>query len=196
MLVSCSFMIVTLNLISGDACFPGGTEELSDSSLYQTALREAEEEVNLKPHQVRFVGFLPPRFIGLTSFKLCHTALVTLAVDVSELQLEPNEEVDELFWMPLKLFLGGGDHHWQEKGRLAFRINVDLFHYESANGLVHIVWGFTASLCILAAVIIYGEPPHFPYSFHAYELEDIDSEGTTFVRKKLRLPDGGCKSKL
>jgi 8-oxo-dGTP pyrophosphatase MutT (NUDIX family) len=42
----------------GQVCFPGGTQEPSDSSLLQTALREAEEEISLKAGDVDILGEL------------------------------------------------------------------------------------------------------------------------------------------
>ncbi len=39
----------------GQVCFPGGTREPSDSSLLQTALRETEEEINLKAKDVEIL---------------------------------------------------------------------------------------------------------------------------------------------
>jgi 8-oxo-dGTP pyrophosphatase MutT (NUDIX family) len=42
----------------GQISFPGGRQEPGDSSLLMTALREAEEEVGLKPEDVRVLGAL------------------------------------------------------------------------------------------------------------------------------------------
>ena len=158
-------------------------EDEQDSSLYETALREAEEEVNLKHHQVQFVGFLPPGIVGLKEKKLCYTAIVTLTVDIDQLELTPNNEVKEIFWMPLRLFLGPGPHHKQVIGHVMERIiTYNLFQYK--NGLV--VYGFTARLCIMIAVIVYGEPPHFPFS--PYFAEPFSTPGTAIL-KVLRIPD-------
>ncbi len=42
----------------GQVCFPGGAPEPDDSSLLQTALREAKEEIGLGPEDVEIVGEL------------------------------------------------------------------------------------------------------------------------------------------
>ena len=154
-------------------------EDEQDSSLYETALREAEEEVNLKQHQVQFVGFLPPAIVGLKETKLCYTAIVTLTVGIEQLELTPNDEVKEIFWVPLRLFLGPGPHHKQV---MKHNIAYNLFEYK--NGLV--VYGFTAKLCIMIAVIVYGEPPHFPFS--PSFAEPFSTPGSAIL-KVLRIPD-------
>ena len=47
-----------VNAHKGQVCFPGGTYQLSDSSLLQTALREVEEEIDLKAEDVEILGEL------------------------------------------------------------------------------------------------------------------------------------------
>ena len=44
---------------AGQVSFPGGAAETNDSDAAQTAIREAEEEIGLRPAQVEVVGFLP-----------------------------------------------------------------------------------------------------------------------------------------
>ena len=44
----------------GQIAFPGGGQEDGDESLYRTALRETEEEVGVKPEDVRYLGDLTP----------------------------------------------------------------------------------------------------------------------------------------
>lgn len=40
----------------GQICFPGGVEERGDRSLWQTALRETDEEVGIEPDYVELLG--------------------------------------------------------------------------------------------------------------------------------------------
>lgn len=44
----------------GQVSFPGGFREREDVDLRQTALRESEEEIGLKPADVEILGRLPP----------------------------------------------------------------------------------------------------------------------------------------
>jgi coenzyme A diphosphatase NUDT7 len=166
----------------GEPCFPGGKEEPHDTSLYQTALREAEEEVNLKPHQVSFVGFLPPFIIGIDTVKLIYPVVVTLGVDFDSLVLKPNEEVERIFWMPLRIFLGGSDNHLKsltvKRGTHRMVTNIFWFHNEDEN-YHYQVFGFTGSICIVLAIIIYNEPTHFPFNCRSIDPSSIRWIGDT-----------------
>lgn len=55
----CSFHI-QLRRSPGEVCFPGGKCEPTDADDVATALREAQEEVGLRPHQVEVVCCLMP----------------------------------------------------------------------------------------------------------------------------------------
>ncbi|EDL92618.1 nudix (nucleoside diphosphate linked moiety X)-type motif 7 (predicted), isoform CRA_e, partial [Rattus norvegicus] len=49
----------------GEVCFPGGKRDPVDADDTATALREAQEEVGLHPHQVEVVSHLVPYFINV-----------------------------------------------------------------------------------------------------------------------------------
>ena len=53
---------------SAQIAFPGGTKEESDKDLWQTALREANEEVGLPPEKIIRVGELSPVYIPPSNF--------------------------------------------------------------------------------------------------------------------------------
>jgi 8-oxo-dGTP pyrophosphatase MutT (NUDIX family) len=55
---------------SGQVAFPGGKKEDSDPDIIQTALREANEEVNLNPHQVSIIGSLTSLYIPVSNFEV------------------------------------------------------------------------------------------------------------------------------
>jgi 8-oxo-dGTP pyrophosphatase MutT (NUDIX family) len=52
---------------SGEISFPGGRRD-DDEALWQTALREAEEEIGLVPGDVRLLGALPPTGTFVTNY--------------------------------------------------------------------------------------------------------------------------------
>ncbi|HSY76538.1 MAG TPA: CoA pyrophosphatase [Bacteroidia bacterium] len=53
---------------SAQVAFPGGTKEETDTNLWQTALREAHEEVGLLPEKIKYVGELSPVYIPPSNF--------------------------------------------------------------------------------------------------------------------------------
>jgi len=53
---------------SAQMAFPGGTKEEYDTDLWQTALREAHEEVGILPDEVKYVGALSPVYIPPSNF--------------------------------------------------------------------------------------------------------------------------------
>jgi 8-oxo-dGTP pyrophosphatase MutT (NUDIX family) len=54
----------------GQPAFPGGRIEEGDSSLAQTALREAKEEIGLDPKTIDVIGELPQLWIPPSNFKV------------------------------------------------------------------------------------------------------------------------------
>ena len=85
----------------GDICFPGGRMEEGDTAL-QCALRELKEETGISPSDLRVLG----QFDTLHEFS-GHT-LYTFAVSLAPQALQKarlnQEEVAELFTVPLKFF--------------------------------------------------------------------------------------------
>ncbi len=53
---------------SGQVAFPGGKKEETDKSFWNTALREAQEEVGLPTEQIKLVGALTPLYIPPSNF--------------------------------------------------------------------------------------------------------------------------------
>ena len=188
-----------LSLLKGQPCFPGGKEELYDHCLEDTALREAEEEINLKREDVEIVTVLPP-FVFPTAKNIlvqCHVVVCTLITNVNDLTLVSNDEVKSIYWIPLRLFLGGCKH-WSS--RLPYdqdQWNVDFFKVIQSTNKERavVVWGLTARVCILVASIVYSQPPHVPFTaiymdcskmnkiqFQSFLLPDIN---TSMGRSKL-----------
>ncbi len=53
---------------SGQISFPGGKQEDEDSSLKDTALREAEEELGVHQNDIQVIGQLTPLYIAISRF--------------------------------------------------------------------------------------------------------------------------------
>jgi len=62
---------------SGQVSFPGGKLEETDNGIVEAALREAEEEVNIKPNDVHVIGQLTQLYIPPSNF-LVHPVLGVL----------------------------------------------------------------------------------------------------------------------
>src|SRR5919112_696597 len=84
---------------AGQISFPGGSMESGDGSLMETALREAEEEIDLRPELVEVVGELEEMYIPPSNFRV--SPFVGLLPPEAEMVLSP-DEVEEIFTVPLK----------------------------------------------------------------------------------------------
>ncbi len=151
------FEVRALNLKHqpGDICLPGGKIEKNEEPFF-AAIRETKEELNLKDEDMEFLGemdyYISPYNSIMYSF-------------VSKLKTEivkPNsDEVDHIFWVPLKFFLEneplcyevtikpqmdesfpyhfirGGENYKFHKGQ----IKQFFYQYED-----YVIWGFTAMI--------------------------------------------------
>ena len=82
----------------GQVGLPGGSLTESDGTLWQAALREAEEELAVPPDAVRLLGYLDPVVITHSGF-LMVPAVALLTRDFSP-RADPSE-VSGWFWLPL-----------------------------------------------------------------------------------------------
>uniref|UniRef100_A0A8D0VUN5 Nudix hydrolase 7 n=1 Tax=Sus scrofa TaxID=9823 RepID=A0A8D0VUN5_PIG len=143
----------------GEVCFPGGKREPTDKDDMATALREAQEEVGLCPHQVEVVCRLVPLLIevdhtccsrsfslppkGPNSGTFQHTAvacldflegnaLITPVVGFIDhnFQATPNpDEVKNVFLVPLEYFLRPRVYHQNHITQSGYHVIVHCFEY-------------------------------------------------------------------
>jgi 8-oxo-dGTP pyrophosphatase MutT (NUDIX family) len=83
---------------AGQISFPGGSMERGDSSLLETALREAEEEIDLSPGLVEVIGELEEMYIPPSNFRV--SPFVGLLPPEAELVMAP-DEVETIFTVSL-----------------------------------------------------------------------------------------------
>ncbi|ARN76053.1 NUDIX hydrolase [Oceanicoccus sagamiensis] len=100
-----------LSLHPGEAAFPGGKQDPTDKSLLATALREAHEEVALKPQQVEYLGALDQRItrsgIRVSPF---------VGIVPADYILTPNQdELDCIYKVPLSFFSDASNVQWIEQ---------------------------------------------------------------------------------
>lgn len=130
----------------GQISLPGGAREPGDTSLWQTALREAAEEVAVAPEEVRYVGILSPLFIAASRFEV-HPFIGYVPVRPD---FAPNDyEVAALIEMPLCRLLAEDAKDEDVWVRQGIERRVPLYLYGE-----HIIWGATAMiLCELETVL-------------------------------------------
>lgn len=123
---------------SGEVSFPGGKAEPWDADLVATALREAEEEVGLRPNEagVRVVGPLEHFWIPVSDFQV--TPIVALAERRPRLVAQASE-VARILEPPLARFLPDAPIAVVERTIRDWPLRYG--HYE-VDGLS--VWGATA----------------------------------------------------
>jgi 8-oxo-dGTP pyrophosphatase MutT (NUDIX family) len=136
---------------AGQVAFPGGRVEASDRDAVATALREAEEEIGLRPERVEVLGCLNDHVI-LTGFRV--TPVVAFIHTEAELALDPSE-VHSVFEMPLAKALDFRRYHaksWSHHGETVHFF--ELYHARRR------VWGATAGMIASLARLldIWQEP--------------------------------------
>lgn len=147
-----------------------------DSSVVDTALREAEEEISLHRHQVKVTSVLPPFFASSDAITVVHVVVCTLVTDKAELSLCANREVERIFWAPLRLFVEE-DNHWQMTVPFqAKEYETDLFSYTvESTAEKYIIWGLTSRICVTVASIVLQTP--VPFTFIPRVLVKKESAG-------------------
>jgi 8-oxo-dGTP pyrophosphatase MutT (NUDIX family) len=121
---------------AGEISFPGGRQDTPDEDLLTTALREAEEEIALRPSDVDVVGALPPVGTFVTGYKV-HPFVGTIP---EGLRLRPNPaEVAAILMFTLDQL-----HEGFAMRRLVRRgIPIRTPTYEVGE---HMIWGATARI--------------------------------------------------
>lgn len=121
----------------GQVSFPGGKFEDSDSSLLETAIREANEEIGLKPSLVTILGQMP-ELITISHFSV--TPVIAI-VDPSYSVLMDKNEVDEVFEVPAE--------HILDREKLIshiFTVNKQRHRVFAIPYKKHFIWGMTAQI--------------------------------------------------
>ena len=83
---------------AGQIALPGGAHEGEEAYPIETALREAQEEIDIHPQQVEVLGILSPLFIPVSNFAV--TPVVACTPELPQLRPQPSE-VEEILNIPL-----------------------------------------------------------------------------------------------
>ncbi|MEO7385783.1 MAG: CoA pyrophosphatase [Gammaproteobacteria bacterium] len=121
----------------GQISFPGGRLEPDDAGPRGAAIREAGEEVGIRPEFIDVVGYLHPHAV-VTGFAVCPV----VAILRPGFQLEPDPtEVAEIFFVPLDYVVDPAHLRLSERTVRGVRLPVYSCQYGP-----HLVWGATAQI--------------------------------------------------
>ncbi|CAL4998341.1 unnamed protein product [Urochloa decumbens] len=149
----------TLSTHSGEVSLPGGKAEEGDADDAATALRESKEEIGLDPALVTVVASLEH---FLSKHLLVVVPVIGMLSDIQAFIPVLNvAEVDEIFDVPLEMFLKDENRTSEEREKMGQAFTVHYFTYIKGNQK-YLVWGLTARILIHAASVVYGRPPDFP----------------------------------
>lgn len=132
----------------GQVAFPGGRVDQEDSGPLQAALRESEEEVGIRPCDVRVLGqldqvtaaadYLVTPFVGVIPFPY-------------EFRLNP-AETTAVFSVPVSALLDPGRFRMEARPYLSSRRDpIYHFHYQGWD-----IWGATARIITQLLELAYG----------------------------------------
>jgi 8-oxo-dGTP pyrophosphatase MutT (NUDIX family) len=132
----------TVNAHQGQVSFPGGRIDPADHSPAEAALREAQEEIGLPPHEVEVLGQLDP-LLTVTQF------LVTPVVGRIPwpYPLRPNPvEVREVFSVPLRWLLDPANLEVRQREAMIPGTQVSVYYFRPYHERV--IWGVTARITV------------------------------------------------
>ena len=125
---------------SGQVSFPGGSFDKSDKSLHVTALREAEEEIGVKPDGISLIGGLTPLYIPVSNF-MVHP-FIGAAYKRPEFLIH-NKEVKEIIEIKMEELFSEAN-----KSKIVRHIKIKNLDIEVPcyNVIEKIIWGATAMI--------------------------------------------------
>jgi 8-oxo-dGTP pyrophosphatase MutT (NUDIX family) len=122
---------------AGQVAFPGGKIESFDASVEAAALREAEEEIGLRPADAEVLGRLDDYITG-TGF---HISPVVALVRAGVTFVAAASEVQDIFCLPFETLL---DPREPRRRRAAFLgVQRDFWAWSHQE---HVIWGATAEI--------------------------------------------------
>ncbi|MGE0077556.1 MAG: CoA pyrophosphatase [Bacteroidales bacterium] len=123
---------------SGQVSFPGGKLEEIDLSIFDTALRETQEEVGVEPSLVEIIGKLTPLYIPVSN-SMVHPVIGTIkSVPITHPNLQ---EVEYPFFVPLSCLLNPANKSIKVISSHGRPISAP--YYNVSNEMI---WGATAMI--------------------------------------------------
>ncbi|KAI5590954.1 hypothetical protein BDE02_04G045500 [Populus trichocarpa] len=147
-----------LSTHSGEVSLPGGKADESDKDDFETATREAKEEIGLDPTLVNVVTVLEP---FLSKHLLRVIPVIGILTNKKAFKPTPNPaEVEAVFDAPLEMFIKDENRRVEEREWMGEKYLIHFFDYETGNKK-YLIWGLTAGILIKAASVVYQRPPAF-----------------------------------
>jgi len=135
----------------GEICFPGGRREPDDRGLVQTALREAEEEIGLRPNDVEVLGLLDDH-ISIVGYHI--TPVVGVVPYPYGFRI--NNESETLLLVSLRQALR--EDTWMAERTFFRDRGINIYFMEIEGG---VVWGATARILKHFVDLLAGSPLPF-----------------------------------
>jgi 8-oxo-dGTP pyrophosphatase MutT (NUDIX family) len=130
----------------GQISLPGGGREAADRTLWDTAAREAMEEIGVDPSSIEQIGALTPLYVPPSHFTI--QPFVGYAPHRPTFRLS-EDEVAELIEMPLEALLDPAAK--AEESRLVRGRMIQAPYYRRGE---HVIWGATAMILSELEVIL------------------------------------------
>ena len=121
---------------SGEVSFPGGKWEEGDENLFQTALRESNEEINLNVSNIKLLGHL--NFL-LSRHKIEVNPYVVFLEKFQE--FEGNFEIDTIFTVPVNFLMNTQNIIYKQFKRKDLKVSIPSWVYNGNR-----IWGLTAMI--------------------------------------------------
>ena len=126
----------------GQVSFPGGAIEPGDIDSRHAALREAEEEIGIKPEHVEVIGQLE-NLHTVTKFEI--TPVIGTFPWPYPLEIN-RAEVASVFGVPLSWLADSNNLEIKERTLEISGIQIPVFYYRPFQG--EVIWGATARITI------------------------------------------------
>ena len=139
-----------LGVHGGQVSFPGGRVDVEDTSRWETALREAREEVGLEPNLVARLGILDD-YITVTGYHV-RPYVGLIAADT---RLTPSPaEVERIFTVPLMTLMDRSHQRtMQMLGPRGALRRVNFFHSKEP-----VIWGATGAILRAFFTVVADQP--------------------------------------
>ena len=122
---------------AGQVSFPGGKVEPSDRDIFDTAMRETQEEIGISYDNITIIGQLQPQ---QTNSGFIVTPIIGFVSSKPPYMFDKNE-VAEVFQVPLRHFLNTDNHFSSTRHRHGQQYKVHFMPYQHYN-----IWGATAAI--------------------------------------------------